>query len=421
MTDSSAVRRLRTDGRDVAVLLVALVTVRLLFLALMPAVHSRDLDSWIRVARLLDAGINPYRETEVLNWPPFWMQCIFAAARIAARTGWSVLHVLQGFLMVGEGLCVVTAYVVLRRCYGIAHPFRILLFGLVLNPVSVFLSCQHGNFDVFVGWWVLLTVGALVAHRQRGEPQYWLAAAFFLGMGVLTKTVPLILTPLLLLCARGQRPVTIALGLLLLLAPVAIGMSVIYTLAPAGVQANVLGYRSMGGWYGISGVLYMLGLRPWNLALQGVMPFLFGAAMVVFFFRFRKPCPGPVQILRLALLTLVAVPTFGPGYSPPYVLWFLPLAVTYYAVAASGERRLWLGLYAVAVLTYCVEYALFESHGAFLRQLDPSPRVAAWSGEWGSRGGQTLLRLPLFGMYVAVFVQLLRAALRERRRAAATA
>jgi hypothetical protein len=87
----------------------------------------------------------------------------------------------------------------------------------------------------------------------------WLAASAWLGVGVLTKTVPLILAPLLVAGRRLGRRVH-ALGMLLFLGPAALGLGVLAVLTPEGVQRNVLAYRSASGFYGLSGLLHLAGL-----------------------------------------------------------------------------------------------------------------------------------------------------------------
>jgi hypothetical protein len=58
--------------------------------------------------------------------------------------------------------------------------------------------------------------------------------------------------------------------------------------------------------------------------------------------------------------------------------------------------------YAVASLTYLVEYGLIPSHGALLLQWLQHPAVARWSAAVSTPGGATLLRLPLFLAMLAV-------------------
>ena len=100
-----------------------------------------------------------------------------------------------------------------------------------------------------------LAVAALGAHQRSRAIVAWLGGCLFLGLGVLAKTVPLVLAPLLApggrLASRGER----ALGAALFLGPAALGMAVILVLAPAAVWDNVITYRSTRGYFGFAGMV----------------------------------------------------------------------------------------------------------------------------------------------------------------------
>src|SRR6185436_19031029 len=73
--------------------------------------------------------------------------------------------------------------------------------------------------------------------------------------GVLAKTVPLVLAPLLAPGARRTSRAGRALGAALFLGPSALGVSVIFVLAPAAVWNHVIKYRSAPGYFGLAGMV----------------------------------------------------------------------------------------------------------------------------------------------------------------------
>ena len=101
------------------------------------------------------------------------------------------------YLVLIEAVLVVTIYLTLAS-YGAGRAAvrRALLVGIALNPVAIILVCQHGNSDVQVGLLVTLAVAALGAHHRSRDIAAWLGGCLFLGLGVLAKTVPLVLAPL---------------------------------------------------------------------------------------------------------------------------------------------------------------------------------------------------------------------------------
>jgi len=176
------------------------LALRFAFASLLPLdALSADTQSWITIANLLEKGWNPYRATSLLNWPPFWMQGIFVMGQLSAFTGVpfeAVLHlVLVGF----ETLLALLLYRMLSSRLGHRQALTLVGVGICFNPACILLTIQHGNFDVFVALWVLLFIQALLRYHTdaNGRDETWLAAAFFLGLGILTKTVPFMLLPLL--------------------------------------------------------------------------------------------------------------------------------------------------------------------------------------------------------------------------------
>jgi hypothetical protein len=403
--------------KDLAIIFAVLILARAGFVMLMPAVYSKDLYAWLNVIDILHNGQNPYRVTDVLNWPPFWMQLLFVINKISGLTGISTTHLIQCCLTLGELLAVVVAYVIMKRHFKLANARRYLLWGIALNPVSIFLSCQHCNYDVFVGLWILIFTLALLEYHRSASPVQWLIACFFLGVGILTKTVPFVLIPLLMIGVRRLDVATIFFGIVLLFAPVVIGMSVIYVLAPEGVAANVLGYRSLAGWYGISGFFVVAEATGLNVIYKAVSPLLIIGLIIYFSLRSAKQITiAAEKIVAAVLMIMLALPTFGPGYSPPYILWFLPLAIIFYALSDPGKRRWILAGYIIVAMTYTIEYAFFPSHGAFVSAIRPSAEMNTFCEFMGTRKSQVFIRLPMFCFYVWMFFVLVR----ELRRKIAT-
>lgn len=391
-----------------AFLLLVLIAIaaRVAFIELMPHVYSKDLHAWLRVIDLLQVGGNPYRETSVLNWPPFWMNVLFGIGKLSGWWSVSATVLIQGLLTMAEVVVMAVVWWVSLRLLQ-KDLFRPLLLGWALNPVCIFLSCQHANFDVFAGLWVLLAAGALLAFYKAGVETYWLAACFCIGMGIFTKTIPFILLPVLLVGIRGISGVGKLLGGLLVVVPVGIGIATIYTLAPDGVREHVLGYRSMAGWYGITGLFNVLHIYSAIDVYSRLSLYLMLALMVFAGLRLvRCTVLSPVQLLVAMLTMLLFIPCLGPGYSPPYVLWYLPLLLLYYGLATPVTQRLMVAGWGILALTYTAEYALFLSHGAFLATWVPGAAMYDLCTQIGLSHWQTIVRLPMFAVYMLFFVRL---------------
>ena len=388
--------------RHILILLIVAWAVRFLVVWLWPsAARSADSFSWEWVTKTLLAGENPYKETPALNWPPFWMQLLYLIGKATIALHVIFSYGVQFFLAAVESLVVVALFGLIRQLAPQARPFMLVLLGVALNPVTILLVCQHCNFDVIVALWVLLFVAALARYYQSRDDVDWLLACLFLGLGILTKTVPLVLCPML---AGGFRRVARKakwLGMTLVLGPVTLGMSVIYVLAPADVTAKVLGYRSGPGWFGITGLLHLAGadgltwLANWlfYLGLAGV-----GVLTAMVFWK-RERMEGR-EIVLYAAMFLAGTPALGPGYGPQYLYWFWPLLLVSYLLYDRTWRRVVVGFMIVTVVTCLVEYAIFPSHGQYyfyMVNLQNVPQSTIDSLMWWiSKPGQATIRLPLF-------------------------
>jgi len=142
----------------------------------------------------------------------------------ADRSGCSLIVCIQIFLI---GVDAVNLLLVRGLVLRTPMPDRFaipLLVGLALNPTSILLAAQHGNFDAVVALWVLFFIGSMWAYLRTGSNQHWYCACLLLGMGVLTKTIPLLLAPLLFAGHRRLSKRSLIGGSALFLAPLIIGM-----------------------------------------------------------------------------------------------------------------------------------------------------------------------------------------------------
>lgn len=375
------------------------------FLACLPAAtYSADVSSWINVERILAEGGNPYNLTDQLNWPPFWVQVIFVMGRVSRATGIDFVTVLRTVLIAVELCVLLLAYGLTCRVTAPPQALRLVLVMVALNPVAILLVCQHGNFDVFVALCVLLAIVSAVRFAETADPVDWLWASAWIGLGVFVKTVPVVLTPMLAFGFRRLRWTTRMLGAALVVGPAALGVGVIYVLGPAQVTANVLHYRSYAGWFGITGLLELAGIsgasRLYGRTFEAAFVIALAALAVA---AARKPRASFEVLVLVPLVLLAVLPGLGPGYSPQYIYWFLALLPIAFGASRSTwlRRSIWLFL-AIAACTYIVEYAMFQSHGAFWARLHPTPEVLEMSARWSKKAGQTVIRLPLFAAWVAL-------------------
>jgi hypothetical protein len=373
---------------------------RLLYLAMFHDRYSYDLVTWAWVGGVMMNGENPYHSA-LLDWPPLWMQLIYVFEKISRFTDWPFRDVIRGFLILTESALAGLLYAALVRFTKARDPVKLLIVGLAVNPIAILQVCQHGNFDVLVGFWVLLAVFMLLQFQEQPEARFWLCACLAVGMGALTKTVPLCLAPLLLLSARKLRWLELFLGAVLLLGPVLLGMSIIYVLTPEDVTTKVLEYRSQGGHFGFTGLFGIFGAQRLADLWPQIFEMVYGVGWLALGgWLWRRETLGKLEIVSLAGGLLLGICALGPGYGLQYIYWFMPLLLLQYELA-ERRGRIFLGaLYAVATVTYLILYAMNTvAYGAFLLDLTRNETLVRLGDEISTPAVETLICLPLWILY----------------------
>ena len=406
----------RPGARDLAVILATSWLARAVFVAAIGDAHSVDVEYWRGALEYQDTGRNPY-ETGVLNWPPLWLVVIAGLDGAAGFVDLSFLALLRVYLVLVESALVVTLYLTLVSAGAPrAAVRRALLVGIALNPIAIILVCQHGNSDVQVGLLVTLGAAALLAHRRSRDVVHWLLACLLLGVGVLAKTVPLVLSPVLAPGGRLASTAGKALGATLFVGPAALGVAVILALSPQAVLDHVIRYRSTRGFFGVSGFLDEHFLGDLSARFEsstgidareryGTVFTLAVIVMVVWLARrlWREPPLPADRLFLLVAVILMAIVALGPGYGPQYAYWFLPALVATYVLLDAGWRKLLLGGYAIAAVTYAVEYAFVPWLGASVGAIaGDSDRITRLSDYLDDPQHLTLFRAPLLAAYVVL-------------------
>ena len=336
---------------------------------------------------------------------------IFVISKISTAFSIPFFRVLQVFLILVESAVIILLIRLIRKIAPEARVRTLVIIGLALNPAAILLICQHCNFDVIVALWLMLFMLSLLRYNRAKDYADWLCACLFLGLGILTKTVPLVLAPLL---AGGFREAATRLkflGLVLLVGPVALGVSIIYVLAPADVTTKVFEYRSTGGTFGFSGIFHLAGVDKLTVFYNlGFYLLLFAVMVLSSILFWHRKSIGDRETILWATLLLAGIPVLGPGYAPQYLYWFMPFLVATFACFKGRWRLVLTGFALITVCTYLVEYALVGSDGMFLLKilahntetLRQAASLLPVIRKCESPTGLTLIRLPIFAAYLAL-------------------
>jgi hypothetical protein len=319
----------------------AAVALRLAFVLAFPG--NYDTESYKEVLGILDRGGEVYLETARYNYSPLWWNGLRAARGIGGALGLP-LQAGVGLLLTAVDLA--TALVLYRLAGRQGGRLRgeaaALLF--LWNPVSVFATGWHGQFDN-IG--ILCLLLAVAAARQGRDG----LSAGALGASLVAKHVAWF-HPLLFALRQGnrQRLWTAVLPYLLFAATF-----LPYVGAWDGIRRNVLGYRGLGGLYGTDALLLVPGVPFWAPKV------LFVAVSLTAVWWLRKVEIGKASLL-LFLVTLLAL----PGIGQQYFVWPIALGALF-----PGP----------GYLVYTVVSALFFI-GSSRGFAAASPLLPGWYGPW---------------------------------------
>ena len=406
--------------RDLSFLVGVSLAARFAFLAWKaPGAISYDLRAWSAVARDLAAGENPYVTTDFMNWPPLWMQLIFCLDRVAQALGTSTIFAIRLFLIAAEMAAIVATYDLLLAVGCSRRKTRwVLSIGIALNPICILLVCQHGNFDVVVGFLILLFLSAIIRWKRGGPVEDWLLACFWLGLGVALKMVPIVLAPFLLLGVRRLSLGALFLGAAFVLGPSAYGLSVLYVMNPQEITRKVIGYRSLPWRFGVTYLLRWIHRERWIRAYSIVfVASLLAAIATVGTRTWRRVAMTDGSLISGALFLLAFIPFAGTGYGPQYIYWFWPLVLASFATGTRNLREVTVFFAVTALATYLMEYAFRETLGGFLLDRFPPthPLVLFTTTKL------PILRLPLFLSYGFLVLAALMGTLEDPRSGLSTA
>jgi hypothetical protein len=315
-------------------LLLAALLIRLIPAAMVYG--TGDVQAWETWGKELAAGLTPYRDQTLyqVSWPPLWLPFPYVTYVISELSPLPFSLLIKFWAIAADLIVTMLLYTFAGR-YG--QPAGRTAWLWALNPVSIYTSAVHGQFDPLPMLCALMAVLHAGRTPEEARPGH---AGWWLGIGAAFKTWPLFILPALAAPLRPRRRqlrlvfVAVAVFTAALLLPVPfIGKS---------AALDVFRYRSAAGWWGLTAVA--------ALAKRSAEPHLFslvfyGAMAAVALLLAARRTPA----LRGALLLLLTFYVTTPGFGPQYLVWIVPIAL----LADPFRATIYSGL-AGAVLAFTV-------------------------------------------------------------------
>ena len=270
---------------------------------LLRATTNYDHESFATAVEILRRGGHLYLETFRYNYSAVWAHVLLGLDTAAWRAGLPFPLVLGSFLLLVDA----ATALLLHRLAGGGRRGTAVALLFFANPVSIFVSSFHLQFDGLAILFLLLAVWA--AGRPAGGRGATVAA---LSASLLVKHVTAFYPPLFLR-RRGEPG---GLGPIGVLVPYAVFAAAFLPYAGqwAGIREHVLGYRSLAEDYGTAMLARIPGAPAW------LPTAVFGAAILTALVLLRGVAL-PRACLLLSLVTLLAL----PGIAEYYFVW--PIAL----------------------------------------------------------------------------------------------
>ena len=320
----------RSHRKDLALLFALALFVRLVPNFLLTNGARFDVESYQIVANLISKGEDVYSSPLVYGrhpYLPFQMYWLASAHWLSWVSGVSFVKIVRLAPILADALISVLLYLgVGQLTDSVTSSWRAgLLYAF--NPIPIFVSACHGQFDAIPLLFALL---AWYAWLIRDRKPRWIGrSAFWLGLAILDKSWPILFLPVMLVRLAKWRSRLLYGAIAGLVSAVAVLFyMLIFRGDPIALLRTAAGYNHGVGIWG-----YTIFVREWSRSmLPGqsafkwvvqygryiTLAFLAG----VFTFKARKQLPH--QAFLTIIVTFYAV---THAFSIQYLMWVVPLAL----------------------------------------------------------------------------------------------
>jgi hypothetical protein len=331
-----------------ALLLIGLIglTARMVPNLVLPMGAGYDIESYRIVGDLVSRGQDVYSSPDTVNRHPYLPLQMYWMAFSSWIAGDYHLPFVQTVRMAPIVADVALSLFLFFRLKRSREPRDALLGGLIyaLNPVPVFVSAYHGQFDALPLFAIVMAL-----HLIEESP---LLAGGWLGLGILDKSWPVLAFPSLFNSNRSWRARLFFVAAMVVLT--AFGVALYMRLFHADLRSIVeraLGYNWGIGVWGYTYFVRMLsvfnpdstGLFHWFI--RNGRYFTLISLSVVWFMRARKEAAAAG--LLTILVTFLAI---THAFSIQYLVWIVPFAIL--TLQWRWLARYTLGAFAYMLLTY---------------------------------------------------------------------
>jgi hypothetical protein len=311
-----------------------------------------DQQSWEIALEAGKSGASPYVPGRY-PYGPGWMWILLALDFLFGWTGAALHTIFRSFLAAVD---LATAATIFVYCRQRGHFPRLATLLFLVNPITIFITGYHGQFDNLALLFVVLALSSWGEPDPIGRKRVLLTGGL-LGVGVLVKHVILFVPLVFLMRIRGWR--WRAAFMAACYAPFTLSILPYFLRDPALVYEKVFAYQAGIVEWGLRPILAEFGIVVAGASYQrGIMVVLALAALVWSLGDLRRAC----------LLCMLGLFVFLPSFANQYTVW---------PVALGALDASWLY---VAYLVYGGSF-VWGPVSARGPEIGPSPAAPGWM-EW---------------------------------------
>ncbi len=328
--------------QGILIIVSAALFVRLVPEIVLPVGAGYDIESYQIVGSLVIDKQDVYMNDAAIGrhpYLPLQMYWMGFSKWLADTTHMPFVKIVKLAPIAADAAIAVMLFILLNRKTGTLQ--TAFLGGLLyaINPISIFVSAYHGQFDAIPLLCILLALWVL--------PRSSIAAGGWLGLGILDKSWPILVLPSIFFAVKrwSRRFWLLALAVLVPLLGVAV-YSLLFDAPWVEIIRTALSYNHGVGVWGYTYFFRLLSVlrpgfdAPFGWLMNNARYLTLAALGLVWVLRASK------QSLEGGILTLlVAYLALTHAFAIQYLVWIVPFAIL-------CQDRVWLTRFTLAAFAY---------------------------------------------------------------------
>lgn len=344
---------------------------------------TEDVSAWYFATSVLEQGKNPYTQSYLFNWSPFWLYFIYPIFKISNIFKIPFYGLIKIIPILCDAVISITIYNIFLQLNHTKKKALLASFFYALNPISIIITSIHGNFVSIPTSFLIVSIYLLYYYKNKHSIKY---SAIALGIAVMSKIWPILFLPILLqkIKTLKNRLTYILLSIL----PTLVTLLPMYFIDKDIVINKFLKYESIPNWWGFTGLD-----KIWNSEHLGLFSYFYaknGAVILgIILLLLYLTKTFKMNLFKGCALISLSFLFFAAGFGPQYLVWILPFAII------ARDKMLFPFTFLVTVI-FIIEYGFRPFLGGFGTYVSMNPTALTLEQFIRDNKITNILRLPLW-------------------------